>query len=575
MPRPLPETDHETGALTWLDGDDPAAGACPVCADAGPKARVVGVRALGDDPRELVLVRCPACTVLFFPALRPLPFCDAPDVVAEFMFEAAVGLRGSIECLAAIPGAGVTRFLEVGCGTGLTLDWARHVYGWDVLGVDDSVMAARATAELGVPVVDGLLGHTDAIPDGAWDVVFACEVLEHVVDQYGFLVAVRRALTPAGTFLLRTPAAEAVTLGHRPGDVLSVLSPGYHALVHTTASLEHVLRTAGFTEVHVHRRGDTLHAAAATVSVAWDPEAVPCDDTIAEYLRQRTAALPAGGAARLGLLQQLVNLSVNRGDRDGARAALVALDGALRARHGGAGLDADAGDVPAFSAMVFCDALVADALLAQLDDDDARAEQRYAAAVRIADEGLRVLAAENGLNPGLTRLHEDAARARFGLVAARDGEEAARLLPAVLGDLEAGAERVRAVQTLFVTLVGRGASAVADALAVELLTTLGAKAPATPEERSARWALAMHLLHHAGDHAGAAAQFAIAAEEAQDDERREAARFHLGYTRWHAGDRDGAAALLRATVARDEADGPGGPAAPWAGQAHALLTYAG
>jgi len=71
--------------------------------------------------------------------------------------------------------------------------------------------------------------------------------------------------------------------------------------------------------------------------------------------------------------------------------------------------------------------------------------------------------------------------------------------------------------------------------------------------------------------ADAASQFARATAEAADADRAAAARFHEGYARWHAGDRDGADPLLRATLA-DPA------AAAWAEQAAALLAapaYAG
>ena len=550
--------------IEWIDGALEAD--CPACGEPGAKPRVLRTRTLGAGARPITLARCPACGLRFFADLgEPLSFEGAPAEAIEEHFELGIGLRGSVECLGRIDRARVRTLLEVGCGTGLTLDFARHALGWEVLGADTSAMSGRAAAELGVPIVAGLLGESAEIAPGAWDVVFACEVIEHVTRPMGFLAAIRAALAPGGVFVLRTPAAEAIEPGHEELALVAVLSPGYHPMLHTAGSLERLLRAAGFGAVHVVRDGETLHAAAAADAFAWDAAGALPDGAVARYLDERADTLATGLAARQGLLQQLANEAVNRGDAATAARALTRLDATLRARHG-AGLDAAPDAVPPVKAAAYAGAFVADALAAELAGDRVRAADRFVAAAAASEIASALVKQLNAFHEGAERTRELAERRAFALTVADDPERAAALLRHML----AGPERDARLLELFAHLVGAGAFPAALELAPGVEELLAADA-ADHAAREARWALAMLLLHAAGRPAEAAGQFARATAEAGGDDRRAAARFHEGYARWHAGDRAAAAPLLRATLA-DPA------AAAWAEQAAALLdapAYAG
>lgn len=560
------------GQVLWLPPGETAA-RCPVCGDGAPKANVLQVMTLGDGARPVTLVACSACSVRIYADLgAPNPFSDVPEAAALQQFELGIGLRGSIDCLPRIDTQRVRTFLEVGCGTGLTLDFARHVFGWEVLGVDTSAMAALAPDQLGVPVVDGLLGESDAVARGAWDLVFACEVIEHVADPAPFLAAVRDALAPGGVFLLRTPAVEELTPARPDNEVIGPLSPGFHTMIHSAVSLERTLRDAGFTSVAVMREGDTLHAAAATGPLHWEPGATLSTDQVDGYLSARAAELPAGSAARLGLLQQLANNALNRADPVAARAALTRLDAALRTRHGH-GLRSAAREVPAFSASPYCGAFIARALLAGLEGDAACAEERYAAAALAADAGIRALAEVNMFDPGLVHNQAAATVASLLLQLQRDPASLPELLPAWMRD--PADERSAATLSLFTAAMAAGADPVVDELLPVVPAILDGPRPAPrAAARDARWTLAMVLLHREGDPAGAAAQFARARAEADDPARWWSAHFHEAYGQWYAGGREAAAPALREVVEAALAE-PAGPAAPWADQARSLLAHAG
>lgn len=100
--------------------------------------------------------------------------------------------------------------LDVGCGPGtITLDLAERVTPGQVLGVDASaevVEAAQAArAERGTP--NAAFAVADVydldLPDGAYDVVHAHQVLQHLTDPVAALRELRRVVKPAGLVACR------------------------------------------------------------------------------------------------------------------------------------------------------------------------------------------------------------------------------------------------------------------------------------------------------------------------------------------------------------------------------------
>jgi 2-polyprenyl-3-methyl-5-hydroxy-6-metoxy-1,4-benzoquinol methylase len=99
------------------------------------------------------------------------------------------------------------KVLDVGCGEGrFAAELTRE--GAAVVGVDVAEEPLRRARELhpqlDLRVVDGE-GPWD-IPDASFDVVWAGEVIEHVLDTARWLSEVRRVLRSGGRLLLSTPA---------------------------------------------------------------------------------------------------------------------------------------------------------------------------------------------------------------------------------------------------------------------------------------------------------------------------------------------------------------------------------
>ena len=113
------------------------------------------------------------------------------------------------------------RILDVGCGPGsITVDLAELVAPGEVVGIDREpavLDGARAlAAERGLANVTfgaGSVYELDA-PDDSFDVVYAHQVLQHLVDPVAALPEMRRVLRPGGLLAVRD--ADYGTMVHAP-----------------------------------------------------------------------------------------------------------------------------------------------------------------------------------------------------------------------------------------------------------------------------------------------------------------------------------------------------------------------
>jgi len=97
------------------------------------------------------------------------------------------------------------RLLEIGCGTGQTLNKLRDL-GWrNLYGVEISDSAARIARRSGFTVATANVESAlESYPDGWFDAIVAEMVLEHLVDPFAVVQQVARKLKPGGEFLFST-----------------------------------------------------------------------------------------------------------------------------------------------------------------------------------------------------------------------------------------------------------------------------------------------------------------------------------------------------------------------------------
>ncbi|HUN78882.1 MAG TPA: class I SAM-dependent methyltransferase [Solirubrobacteraceae bacterium] len=153
-----------------------------------------------------------------------------------------------------------SRVLDVGCGEGFFTGALRRA-GREALGVDLAAEPLRR-ARARDPALDvRLLPAAGPWPlnDTSFDVLWAGEVIEHVLDTAGWLSEVRRVLRSDGTLVLSTPAHQPLTrlrLGLSPRAFEAHFDPrSDHLRFYTRRALLALLADFGFQPVATRALG--------------------------------------------------------------------------------------------------------------------------------------------------------------------------------------------------------------------------------------------------------------------------------------------------------------------------------
>jgi len=321
--------------IDW-DIDNTVEAPCPACADTAPKPVRLQVRSAIPPFPELPLVLCNHCGTSFFPTLKEPEYetAHATEEALAFYLEQGAGIDVMAEPLAAIDPSKVQRYLEIGCGFGFSLDFARSVFGWSVQGIDPGFAANFGREMLDLPIASTYLRTpADAGPE-PFDLVLCSEVVEHVFEPLGFLEILRGVLAPGGTLLLTTPNAGAIAPDTPAGILVPLLSPGYHVTLYSRTGFEALLRRAGFTAVQVTEHGPTLRAAVSMTEGTADLSRRLDRNRYIDYLGERARTIAPDTPLGLGLRYRRLKELTHAGRFAEAEEAARQVVEACRARFG-------------------------------------------------------------------------------------------------------------------------------------------------------------------------------------------------------------------------------------------------
>lgn len=159
------------------------------------------------------------------------------------------------------PAARGTAILELGCGHGALIHFARQAGYTNIAGVDGSLEQVAAARRLGIEgVTEGdILDALKARADASLDVVVAFDVIEHFTrdELLGIVDDVHRILRPGGRWIIHTANGESVFSGRmRYGDLT-------HELAFTRTSIAQLLISSGFSSLQCYEDTPVVHGLAS------------------------------------------------------------------------------------------------------------------------------------------------------------------------------------------------------------------------------------------------------------------------------------------------------------------------
>lgn len=158
--------------------------------------------------------------------------------------------------------------IDLGCGHGTLVHFARQRGYYAMRGVDVSAQQVALAARLGIEgVTEGdLSAALAAMPAESVDAIVAFDVIEHFTkdELIDFVDAVHRVLKKGGRWIIHAPNGASPFVGAiRYGDFT-------HELAFTRSSLEQLMLASGFSHLDCHECAPRVHGVKSTVRVvAW------------------------------------------------------------------------------------------------------------------------------------------------------------------------------------------------------------------------------------------------------------------------------------------------------------------
>ncbi len=160
------------------------------------------------------------------------------------------------------------RILELGCGHGALIHFARQAGYANIEGVDGSSAQVAAARRLGIGGIrEGqLMDALAAAPAEAYDVVILFDVLEHLTrdEAVDAVDAIARVLKKGGRLILHVPN------GASPFGTLMIYSDFTHEIAFTPESLTQLFLASGWTRVDCFEDPPAVRGPASLVrAILW------------------------------------------------------------------------------------------------------------------------------------------------------------------------------------------------------------------------------------------------------------------------------------------------------------------
>jgi SAM-dependent methyltransferase len=314
---PLPDAEHKAAAHSesepfWLQGGTRAV--CPVCHSGDLKDVLSGsvlydirMQLSGASQTILEYMKCRECETVFAPVSQAPHYEEAYSAESiRYYLEEGAGIDLLMEPLFKIDTTRVQRYAEVGCSFGFSLDAARHCFGWEVLGVDPSPLAALGRDVLHLPIDIRYLNAGQPIAGLPVDLLQASEVIEHVTDPHAFMHALLASLAEDGVLIISTPNGSSLRATASDDQLMQTLQPHVHLVLFSEGSLIRLMKAHGLNFYQSQVTSADVTIFASRHPFVFYPETQVERAPYLEYLKYRLDRSEPGSALRRGMYSRLL-----------------------------------------------------------------------------------------------------------------------------------------------------------------------------------------------------------------------------------------------------------------------------
>ncbi|PHR59691.1 MAG: hypothetical protein COA47_09335 [Robiginitomaculum sp.] len=281
---------HNRGWVRWHKSPSKTL-TCPACHKTRTMTSRLDVASPAHRFHRFTLFECPDCQSGHFPTLHP-PAYEAEQstnfAARKYYIEQGAGFEAMFRPFFRINQQPIKTLLEVGCGYGFSLHFAREALGWEPIGYDPSSLATHGANDLGLDIHPQYLNKDTAVQVKTADLVYGSELVEHLADPDPLLSLIHDLVGDKGTLILTTPNIAALDPARALEAHLSLISPGSHLVLYSKDGLRQALNRAGFAHVHLQADQNSLLVIASNAPLALTVDRPLDRKKLCQYLQTQT-----------------------------------------------------------------------------------------------------------------------------------------------------------------------------------------------------------------------------------------------------------------------------------------------
>lgn len=298
---------------------------CRMCGESGNN-QVAEIHPCRSDLSILELYYCHHCGSFNFGGENPVTGYEDETFSQEYWkhyVEIGAGFEDMLSPLFMLGERFHGNILDIGCGFGFVVDFINYSGIGSAIGLETAEYGEVGKRLLNTEIYPSLCSDCTAIVGKKFDIVYACEVLEHVSNPNNFIKEISESLSSEGILVLTTPSASGINPSRNHPDLRASLMPYFHYFISSKEALELLMKKSGFRYVRVLDTGTRLISWASSSPLP-ELDTHPFEALIQTYLEKLTQSSDCHLAT--GATQRLFKYAVKLGNYEKANNYLLHLE---------------------------------------------------------------------------------------------------------------------------------------------------------------------------------------------------------------------------------------------------------